>query len=591
MINIDSSLAPLNMNNEYDHTNQSLIINKDDSCNDDNIFLIQSILSQFIPFYSSLTITQKSSNEFKIISINSLISILDSSSLLTKKNKGKIFSENHSQLKFEEKEFLYKAYISSSDTNQPNRKIFQENTLQISTLTSQMIRSILILLREELLNNDISKHILIKKLSLIKTMVINEVKSFDYRNLFIFLHYVVLVFCNNLNELFIERLFNSKVEQVETMIKNSVYLDFIYKSSTICKLTLMNKVECLNENIIFKILYEYINKNNIIDVDPEAIEIHKINILNILLHKKNIKTLVLKRMTIDKIQMIEEIIDIIMRNKQIKKLCIDKFISIPDNYLDGIMKSITSLQLMNKVKLCISSSSIKILRELLTIPLLIDQLKRITIKLNRISINESDIKDQIILLKQSNLQKLTLMTEQFNLLSTHSLIFQFLPPCLKKLSLGFIDHIGLRAVRNTIMFNLIKLINLKIHFLPINDEHYDQAYKDILAIIQHGRIHNIFFYNFILKYKSIADEEIKEILRDNTILRRLVIKSDIPFHIQNIEGYFYYDLPVYLIEPLLFLFKKHPHFRLFYNKKRILNWICQFFRIKKDKAITINYQV
>ena len=562
--------------------------------NKEDIILIESVLSSFIPFYNDLINAKMETREEIIDSLNNLLGIVDGLNVSKKKKKN--FYKSNLSIKKEEKEFLYKMYFSSSDTNQNNVKLITDYTLKISVLSNQVIRSIIILLREEICNND--KLIMVDKLKQVKRIVISETKSFSFKNLFIILEYIILHFCKNVNEIVIDKISSLRLEQIDSMLKKGIILHYIYKAELLTKVSTINKIEFVNENVVFNLLYDYINKNDIKDISPEQIEINKINIIDTLLYKKSLEKIALKKVTIDKIKMIEQIITILKNNPTIKQVTFDKFISIPSNYFLSFFKELENLSLKNlqKVKIFIASSSIN---DLNLLNLLVNQnhnspIKKFILKVQRISIEENFLNNY---LKQINnntkLEKFSIIAEKINLNRTNSILFTLIPKTLKYLTLGLVDHQILFEINKSIINASFtqKLDLLKLYFVPINDEHYDESYKDIVSIIENGRmIKKMHFINYILKYRSIIDEEIKKALTNNNVLRALTIQSEKFYKKQNINGLYYYELPLYVIFPLLYVMKKDKRLFPLYSKKRILQNITYFFRIKKEKVISLSYK-
>ena len=565
----------------------------DDNSNDskqEDILLIETILSSFIPFYNQVISAKMNNQEERVESLNNIIVMIDGMNITKKKKKA--FCKTNLTIKKEEKEFLYKLYFSSSDTNQNTMKLISEDTLKITVLSLQIIRSILILIRDEICSSNQGK--MISKLKQVKTIIISETKNFSFKVLFLTFEFLLIHFCKNVNEIIIDKIASSRPDQIDGIIKKGIYLHYIVRAKNIVKITSINKIEFLNKNVIFNILYEYISKNEIKEISPEQIEINKINLIDVMLYQQNLEKIQLKRITIDKIKMIEQIICVIKNNRSLKEICIDKFISIPENYAKEFYQELEKLSLGNlfKLKLCIASSSVNDL-SFLNLLQGNSSIQKMILKLQRVIIEEETLARCLQKIQNNkNIKKLSFIAEKINLKKTNSLLFSIIPIHLKQLTLGLVDHIILESIKKTIdkACFLPKLDELKLIFVPINEENYDESYKDLISIIANGRmIKKIVCLNYLLKYRSILDEEIKKALLHNTVLKTLLIQSDKYYKTQTISGVYFYELPIFLIFPLLFAFKKNKILCKLYYKKNIMNQIFQFFRIKKEKNITLSF--
>ena len=220
----------------------------------ENIFILETILESFIPLFIEINnnFEEKDNNKNLRIIQDLILFISNLNNPLNCKNKKKKIMYNvDNNIKYEEKEFLYKTYISSSDRTDGSFKFFCDDTLKINVITSQMVRGLLILIKEELSSCNFSptQNILIDKLKNVKKIIINENKAFDYNLLFILLNFIILKFCTNLQKINFEGIFYSRIDQVEIMIKNGIYLYFIFKSKRISKFYITNKLEFINENV------------------------------------------------------------------------------------------------------------------------------------------------------------------------------------------------------------------------------------------------------------------------------------------------------------------------------------------------------
>ena len=135
-------------------------------------------------------------------------------------------------------------------------------------------------------------------------------------------------------------------------------------------------------------------------------------------------------------------------------------------------------------------------------------------------------------------------------------------------------------------------VNQIFQFPPVNLMYVEKSYKYVIKIIQSLKlIQNFVFENFYLNYKNIYDDEIKSIAIENTNLRKLVISTPLPFHIQYIEGLNYYEFPKFTAYAILFCIKNNRILKNLYLKKRIILNIFEFQRIKKDKLVVIAYKI
>jgi hypothetical protein len=550
----------------------------------EDIFLLETILQSFIPFFKDINEIILD-DAYKLSKFIQDLTIQIGNNSGNGKNKKRKNTFNYDNvLKLEEKEFLYKTYISSSETNQGTFKFFSENSLKINNITDQLIRSLLILIKEELQLGTLNKT-LIDKLFRVKKLIINENKPSDFKLLFILLNFIVLKFCPNLVEIKFEGTFNSRIDQIDLMLKNGVYLYFIYKSHKIRKLYLINKIEFLNENVAFKILHEYCIRNNITDFNPGEIEINKINIFSIMPLKLNLKSIILNKICIDKNSFITSIIETINSNKELTQLTLHKFVSIPEHFRDYLLGSIGNLRMLEKLKINIISSQKEDLQFLNLIQKYnLIKMKKFYLKLSRVC-----FEDEIFDFSISNLQKISLKFEKFTLTKFNCLF----PKNLKEISMGLIDHTFLSGFTQFITSTNYSLDNIKFNFLHINDENYEEAYKNIIHLLESCKsVKSFHFENFVIKFKNIFDEELRNILRENIRLRKLIIRSEVPYHVQYFEGYYYHEYPKFTLNTMLYVFKENPLFQnKIYSKKRIITNILSFHKIKKEKIVVISYRI
>jgi hypothetical protein len=548
----------------------------------EDIHILETILSQFIPFYSDVMVTGDKSTTIKLI--HDLIAFITNQSSGKKKRNSFNYDNN---VNLEEKEFLYKTYISSSDTNANHVKFFSKDILQINNLNSQMIRSLLILLKDELMNS--KSGILINKLKGVKKLVINEAKPFEFKLLFIMLNFIIRTFCINLRSIQFEGTFHSRIEQVDIMLKNGVYLLFIHSMETLTKYTIINKIEFLNENLAFKILHDYCLKNNITETNPEKVSINKINIFNFIPLKVNMERFYLNKVAIDKNSAISAIVRVLQFNNDLKKVAIDRFISIPMHYRKELITAVSKLTGLKKLKLGIVSAC-KDDYMFMTVPN-VSKLKKFNLRLSRVSIEDSEYDDDSTLpdYRDTNLTELSLYLEKLDIGKTH-LIECLLSSRLTMLSLGYI---GKKFISSFIQLpRTLRLEKLKFSFLPILDEDYEDVFRNIVTLLENFLlIKNFTFLNFALKYKNIVDEEIKSVIKLNNNLRKLMIQSEVPFHVQTFEGFYYYEYPVVYVENFLPIIKTHGSLAKIYYKKNIVKRVFDCLSVKKDKQIVISYRV
>ena len=623
-INVEESyhkLDHINLKNNY-------------HCNSD-VYILETILEQFIPFFSRINtcnfndINSESSLKFFEL-IHDLIKFTTNreklSPLKTKIYKNIFQKDKEENFALEAKEFLYKTYISSSDTKNDTFKFSNEDTLKLNKLSKETIRGLLILIKEEIeitLNNNFtfqnknfnntttgnlrihnqkifpnSKNFLkfknnenhhfqnnqifpnssfqkgaqkfpattlLQKLFYVKKIIISESKMFDFKLLFILLNFILLNFCLNLEEIEFQGTLFSKLDQIDVMLKNGVFLYFIYKCEKLSKFKLNNKVEFLNENIAFKLLYDFCNNKNILDINPEKVEFNKINIFSILPLKQNVHKLNFNKICVDKISAINSILAIASKNTYLQEITIDKFISIPHIYRVDLIRIFSNLKDLNKFRINILSSSKEDL-SFFNVPRLNPSIKKFYLKLSQLNIEDKDIMSSmqdgsnmnyfdLIHLKNTNLEKISLKFEKINLAETHT-CFKFLKNIypkntinsLKELSLGMIDSLFFENFVKIAPGAISKLSKLKLSFLFTYIENYECSYKNILILIENCKnIKKFEFLNFILKYKHVCDEELKKVIEKNSYMRELTIQSDLPFLTQYLGGFYFYVFPKFLL--------------------------------------------
>ena len=466
--------------------------------------------------------------------------------------------------------------------------------MRINSININFLRSILILIKEEFLDNNF---IIIKKLSKVNNIIINESKNFNFKYLFIFFEYIIFYFCNNLEKITFSKLIFSKNDLVENMIKNGIYLHFIYRFKNLNKIISYNKIEFLNENSVFKILDEYIDKNGIDDININNIIINKINLIDCLFEKENLKNLVLKKISIDKIQMINQINFILKKNINLNEIIIDKFLSLNENTRKELINNLKKLSLINlqKIKISIFNSNLNDLEFLIL--LYFNQnskLKFFSLHFQKLNLDEQILFNHLKLINNEKIEKISLKFDKI-ILNQNVNLFSILSKNLKNLTLGYCHQNIIKKLNFCIVNNIYlpNLENLKIIFLSINEEQIDENYYDLLSIIKNGKmIKNLILKNYYIKYKLIVDDELKNSIDQNINLRKLLIfyYGNNNFVTLKNKNLFYYEIPSYLIIQLLFIFKKHSSLKKLYNKKFILQNIFNFFRIKKEKEIKICYK-
>jgi len=162
---------------------------------------------------------------------------------------------------------------------------------------------------------------------------------------------------------------------------------------------------------------------------------------------------------------------------------------------------------------------------------------------------------------------------------------------LKELSLGQVNSETFKMFVKTFINADIRLNKLKISFLPILDEQYEEAYQNILLLLENCNYPEYKFVNFLLTYKSICGEDLKSIVSDNKILKKLIFTGSFPFHTHYFEGLFYYEITKKYIYLLLAIVANNKHMNKIRKKKPILNKILDFFMVKKEKYIRIAYKI
>ena len=379
------------------------------------------------------------------------------------------------------------------------------------------------------------------------------------------------------------------------MIKNGIYLHFIYRFKNLNKIISYNKIEFLNENSVFKILDEYIDKNGIDDININNIIINKINLIDCLIEKENLKNLVLKKISIDKIQMINQINFILKKNINLYEIIIDKFLSLNENTRKELINNLKKLSLINlqKIKISIFNSNLNDLEFLIL--LYFNQnskLKFFSLHFQKLNLDEQILFNQLKLINNEKIEKISLKFDKI-ILNQNINLFSILSKNLKNLTLGYCHQNIIKKLNFCIVNNIYlpNLENLKIIFLSINEEQIDENYYDLLSIIKNGKmIKNLILKNYYIKYKLIVDDELKNSIDQNINLRKLLIFYYGNNNFVTLKNLFYYEIPSYLIIQLLFIFKKHSSLKKLYNKKFILQNIFNFFRIKKEKEIKICYK-
>ena len=560
---------------------------------DNNIFLIENVLSTFIPFFYNVEQLQMKNKNDLFNSLNEIYSIV-STLTMTKKQK-KNFMGNNSTVKLEEKKFLYKTYLSSSDTNNNyNKKIFSDNTMHIFSITPQMLRGLIILIKEEITEN---KFVLINKLSNVKTIKINEVKNFPFKNLFILLNFIIYHFCNNIEKVIFEKINSSRTDQVETIIKNGIYLHFINKKKCIKSIKTINKLDFINENSIFKILYEYINKNEIEDIKMNQIHITRINIIDILLKKTNLIKIKINKISIEQNNIIEQLLQIIKQNN-LSKIEINKFLTIPNNLINEIIFNLKKKQ--NLIHLKLSGDNIEIIQFLTLIYQKSNKkIKTFYLKINN-QLNESILTNHLTNINNNETEKIknpltnfSFLCNRITFIDNNSLFFKYIPMNIKYLTLGKFDHTAISKLNNSIINNTFypNLIELKLYFILEPAEIVEESIQDLLSILKNGKmLKNLLLKNYNIKCQNLINEDIIKAISKNENLRCFKIQTAPPFTTQILNTkFYYYDLPIYLINSILFVMKHHYSFNKLYKKQFILSKIIQFFRIKKEKEIEISF--
>ena len=559
--------------------------------NDNNIYLIENVLSTFIPFFYNVENLQTKNKNELFNALNEIYSIV-STLTMTKKQK-KNFMGKNSTIKLEEKQFLYKTYFSSSDTNNNyNKKIFYENSMQIFSITPQMLRGLIILIKEEISEN---KFVLINKLSNVKTIRINEVKNFPFKNLFILLEFIVFHFCNNIEKIIFEKINSSKTDQVETIIKNGIYLHFISKKKSIKSIKTINKLDFINENSIFKILYEYINNNEIEDIKISQINIKRINLIDILLKKTNLIKIKLNKISIDQTNIVEQLLQIIKQNN-LSKIEINKFLSVPINLINELINTLKKKNNLEYIKL--SADNIENIQFMNLIHQKINKkIKTFYLKINH-QIKETILINELININNNVSELIKNPLKDFSFLCNKIILtdenfFNYIPMNLKYLTLGKVDHTAIKKLNNSIINNkfLANLNELKLYFILEPYEDVEESIQYLLSILKHGKmLKNLLLKNYNIKCQNLINEDIIKAISKNENLRSFKIRTVPPYTTQILNTkFYYYDLPDYLLLSFLFVIKHHRSLKKLYNKQVILYKIFQFFRIKKEKEIEISF--
>lgn len=559
--------------------------------NDSNIYLIENVLSTFIPFFYNVENLQTKNKNELFNALNEIYSIV-STLTMTKKQK-KNFMGKNSTIKLEEKQFLYKTYFSSSDTNNNyNKKIFYENSMQIFSITPQMLRGLIILIKEEISEN---KFVLINKLSNVKTIRINEVKNFPFKNLFILLEFIVFHFCNNIEKIIFEKINSSKTDQVETIIKNGIYLHFISKKKSIKSIKTINKLDFINENSIFKILYEYINNNEIEDIKISQINIIRINLIDILLKKTNLIKIKLNKISIDQTNIVEQLLQIIKQNN-LSKIEINKFLSVPINLINELINTLKKKNNLEYIKL--SADNIENIQFINLIHQKINKkIKTFYLKINH-QIKETILINELININNNVSELIKNPLKDFSFLCNKIILtdenfFNYIPMNLKYLTLGKVDHTAIKKLNNSIINNkfLANLNELKLYFILEPYEDVEESIQYLLSILKHGKmLKNLLLKNYNIKCQNLINEDIIKAISKNENLRSFKIRTVPPYTTQILNTkFYYYDLPDYLLLSFLFVIKHHRSLKKLYNKQVILYKIFQFFRIKKEKEIEISF--
>ena len=559
--------------------------------NDNNIYLIENVLSTFIPFFYNVENLQTKNKNELFNALNEIYSIV-STLTMTKKQK-KNFMGKNSTIKLEEKQFLYKTYFSSSDTNNNyNKKIFYENSMQIFSITPQMLRGLIILIKEEISEN---KFVLINKLSNVKTIRINEVKNFPFKNLFILLEFIVFHFCNNIEKIIFEKINSSKTDQVETIIKNGIYLHFISKKKSIKSIKTINKLDFINENSIFKILYEYINNNEIEDIKISQINIIRINLIDILLKKTNLIKIKLNKISIDQTNIVEQLLQIIKQNN-LSKIEINKFLSVPINLINELINTLKKKNNLEYIKL--SADNIENIQFINLIHQKINKkIKTFYLKINH-QIKETILINELININNNVSELIKNPLKDFSFLCNKIILtdenfFNYIPMNLKYLTLGKVDHTAIKKLNNSIINNkfLANLNELKLYFILEPYEDVEESIQYLLSILKHGKmLKNLLLKNYNIKCQNLINEDIIKAISKNENLRSFKIRTVPPYTTQILNTkFYYYDLPDYLLLSFLFVIKHHRSLKKLYNKQVILYKIFQFFRIKKEKEIEISF--
>jgi hypothetical protein len=258
---------------------------------------------------------------------------------------------------------------------------------------------------------------------------------------------------------------------------------------------------------------------------------------------------------------------------------------VPDNFRNKLIDIFANLKLLEKLKINIVSSSLNDLT-FFRLPNANIAIKTFSLKLSRISIQAENFDN--LDFRKSQIENLSLRLEKLNI----NMMKSILPLKLKQLSIGMIDHIFFDELTVLASDFISKLNNLKLSFIPIYDENYESAFKNILTLLEVCKnVKLIHLENFVLKYKHIIDSELKNVIANNAKLRKLVILSQTPFYVQYINGFYFFEYPKFLVESILYVFKTNKTFSKLYLKRPILEKIFDFQRVKKEKEVCISYKI
>lgn len=482
----------------------------------------------------------------------------------------------------------------------------------------------------------------------IEKVILNESKSYEYRLLHLFLNFILKAFSPNIKEIQYMGTSTNRIDQVDIMLKNGVILEFINNSinnKPDFLLEINNKLEFINENIHSRIYYNYINStskeslyknrplksnhngliNDIItsdnftsDDNNELLPINKqlinnnsvifnnISIFDILKNKFNMKKLCIYNITLDKNYLLEIFITCLEQNNQLEVIEIDRFTFIPLSIKKRISVLLLAKTNLKKIKVIILNSDIFDIENFMKIFIFNSSLsdiidisfvfQRIKIDLNTFIQNSqllNTVNKSIFNNSMSNLINLSLIFDslEFSLGDysfMNTLIRNF--SSLQNLAIGKIGMEEYKYILKSIINMKYELKSIRLIFRKnILDESEDFIKGLINNLLDCYTIKSISIENVnVNREKFSFDEELKYLFEMNNHINSLYIKSESGGFNHHIKGFNYYVYPESSFY-LLFALKMSKTLKKIYNKKGIVKNVLDYYRIKKEKDIYINY--